>query len=60
MSENVIVKDTENERNKKWEMVFTARMRQIVPRLRQNPRNPKPNPTDGHPLNPLNPIKSAV
>jgi hypothetical protein len=33
MGENATGKDTENERNKKWEMAFTARMRQIVPGL---------------------------
>ncbi|KAJ5155366.1 dual specificity phosphatase Yvh1 [Penicillium capsulatum] len=33
MSENATGNDTENERNKKWEMTFKARMRQIVPGL---------------------------
>ncbi|KAJ5961877.1 dual specificity phosphatase Yvh1 [Penicillium viridicatum] len=33
MGENATEKDSENKRNKKWEMAFTARMRQIVPGL---------------------------
>ncbi|KAJ5941455.1 dual specificity phosphatase Yvh1 [Penicillium verrucosum] len=33
MGENLIGKDTENERNRKWEMAYKARMRQIVPGL---------------------------
>lgn len=33
MDENSTEKDSENKRNKKWEIAFTARMRQIVPGL---------------------------
>lgn len=33
MGENAAGKNTENERNMKWEMAFKARMRQIVPGL---------------------------
>lgn len=33
MGENAAGMDTENERNKKWEIAFKARMRQIVPGL---------------------------